>query len=153
MAEQPRHSSNGVGASPVTPQERMAIGSEAGTSGHRIGRDPRRMTQDELRATGHKPMSATAAIRAHCLDCCAGSADEVRKCMALACPSWPWRTGVNPWRAPVSEARREHARTLADRRRRKIAEQHSICASGSGTAGGGTPAPYATSSGEIDSQT
>ena len=36
---------------------------------------------------GHKRMSPLRAIRAHCLDCCGGSAQEVGKCMALRCPS------------------------------------------------------------------
>jgi hypothetical protein len=57
------------------------------------GRDPRTLPEAELRALGHEPMSAQAAIRAHCLDCCAGSPDEVRKCTAVRCPSWPFRMG------------------------------------------------------------
>ena len=40
-----------------------------------IGRDPREMSPDELRAMGHKTMSPVAAIRLKCLDC-AGSSDE-----------------------------------------------------------------------------
>ena len=86
-------------------------GYEPGESGGRlVGRDPRKMTQDELRAMGHTPMSPMEAIRARCLDCCAGSSDEVRKCVAMACPSWPFRAGKNPWRAPISEERREALR-------------------------------------------
>jgi len=73
------------------------------------GRDPRKMAPAELRAMGHEPLSPMEAIRARCLDC-AGSSDEVRKCVAMACPSWPFRTGKNPWRAPVSEERREALR-------------------------------------------
>ena len=88
-----------------------------------IGRDPRRMTPDELRDMKHEPMSVIAALRARCLDCMGGSADEVRKCVAMTCPSWPFRMGKNPWRAPPSEARREAARTLAANRARRIAEQ------------------------------
>ena len=64
--------------------------------GLEVGRDPRAMTQDDLRALGHAPMSATKAIRARCLDCCNGSAAEVRLCTATGCPSWPWRMGKNP---------------------------------------------------------
>jgi len=76
-----------------------------------IGRDPREMTREELEAMGHEPMSPLEAIRAKCLDC-AGSTHEVRCCVALACPSWPFRTGTNPWRT-VSEGRREAGRRLA----------------------------------------
>jgi transcriptional regulator with XRE-family HTH domain len=75
-----------------------------------IGRDPREMTQAELKAAGHEPMSPMQAIRAKCLDCCAGSPHEVRCCVAVACPSWPFRTGKNPWRAPMSEERRQALR-------------------------------------------
>ena len=32
------------------------------------------------------------------LDCCCSVASEVRKCTAVACPSWPFRMGVNPFR-------------------------------------------------------
>src|SRR5215469_14837673 len=76
-----------------------------------IGRDPREMTREELEAMGHEPMSPLEAIRAKCLDC-AGSTHEVRCYVALACPSWPFRTGTNPWRT-VSEGRREAGRRLA----------------------------------------
>jgi len=75
-----------------------------------VGRDPRRMAQRELRAMGHEPMSPMEAIRAKCLDCCAGSLHEVRCCVAMACPSWPFRMGKNPWRAPLLEERREALR-------------------------------------------
>lgn len=102
----------------MTPAERRAIGSEAGVGGYDICRDPRRMTPEELRTMGHEPMSATAAIRAHCLDCCAGSPDEVRKCTAFGCPSWPWRMGMNPWRT-VSEGRRAAGLRLAAKRAEK----------------------------------
>ena len=91
----------------------QAAGYELGADGHLVGRDPRRMTQDEIRAMGHQPMSPMQAIRAKCLDCCAGSADEVKKCSAMTCPSWPFRTGKNPWRAPISEEVREARRERA----------------------------------------
>jgi hypothetical protein len=42
----------------------------------------------------------------HC-DCCAGSAQEVAKCMAQRCPSRPFRMGKNPWRKPPSNEQRE----------------------------------------------
>src|SRR5215469_14547802 len=61
----------------------------SGTDDWLVGRDPRRMAQRELRAMGHEPMSPMEAIRAKCLDCCAGSLHEVGCCVAMACPSWP----------------------------------------------------------------
>jgi hypothetical protein len=73
------------------------------------------MSRAELEALGHQQMAPMQMIRAKCLDCCAGSADEVRKCVAITCPSWPARMGSNPWRAPPSEAQREAARRAAAR--------------------------------------
>jgi len=75
-----------------------------------VGRDPREMTPDGLKAAGHEPMSPLQAIRAHCLDCCAHQANEVALCTAVKCPSRPFRLGTDPWRKPASDARREAAR-------------------------------------------
>lgn len=36
------------------------------------------------------------AIRAKCLDCCCGSANEVRLCTAESCPLYPHRFGKRP---------------------------------------------------------
>ena len=38
------------------------------------------------------------AIREKCLDCCCGNAAEVRKCIAVDCPLWPFRMRTNPFR-------------------------------------------------------
>jgi hypothetical protein len=78
--------------------------------GYFVGRDPRQMEPEEFEAMGHERMSPMEAIRAKCLDCCAGSPHEVALCVAMACPSWPFRMGKNPWRAPISEERREALR-------------------------------------------
>jgi hypothetical protein len=78
--------------------------------GHPAGRDPREMTQDELREAGHEPMSPLQALRARCLDCGGYQEKEVALCSAVDCPSWPFRMGTDPWRKPASEARREAAR-------------------------------------------
>ena len=83
--------------------------------GRDIGRDPRQVTQDELLAAGHKPMSPLKALRLRCLDCCAEQPSEVRRCPAVTCPNWPFRMGKNPWRKPPSEARREAGTELARR--------------------------------------
>ncbi len=65
--------------------------------GHRVGRDPRRISRETWRAAGIRPTSTIAAVRAKCVDCCAGSKAEVRRCMSLTCPLWPHRMGVNPF--------------------------------------------------------
>lgn len=85
------------------------------STGHAVGRDPRAMSQDEIKALGHVPMSPGQALRARCIDCCGGSSNEVRLCTAVACPSWPFRMGKNPWRQPLSEAQREARRANASR--------------------------------------
>ena len=40
------------------------------------------------------------AIRAHCLDCCCGSSEEVKKCPVHYCPLYPFRFGKNPYHKP-----------------------------------------------------
>jgi hypothetical protein len=75
-----------------------------------VGRDPRKMTQDEIRELGHPPMAVLQAIRARCIDCCAGSPAEVRRCVSVSCPAWPFRMATNPWRE-----RREMTQEQKDR--------------------------------------
>jgi len=41
-------------------------------------------------------MTPIQAIRAKCLDCCCGQANEVKLCTAIRCPLWPFRLGKNP---------------------------------------------------------
>jgi hypothetical protein len=111
-----------------------------------VGRDPRTMSSDELRAMGCEPMSPMEAIRRKCLDCTAGSAHEIRGCVAMTCPSWAFRMGKNPWRAPPSEARIEAGRRLGAGRRRQSAhpsqghEQNAEDASDVSEAGTAVPA-------------
>ena len=80
--------------------------------GFDVGRDPRRMSTDELEQLGHARVSPLRALRLKCLDCCNDSAQEVRLCTAVDCPSWPFRMGKNPWRSPLTAEVRER---LADR--------------------------------------
>ena len=81
--------------SPVEPSLTPGLGLEDGQA---IGRDPRTMTRDELQIVGHERMSPLKALRLRCIDCCAGSAYQVRRCTAVTCPSWPFRMGNSPWR-------------------------------------------------------
>ncbi len=60
-------------------------------------------------------MSPLRALRLRCVDCCTGSVQEVRLCAAVACPSWPFRMGKNPWRA---------ARALSEAQRATLAKMH-----------------------------
>lgn len=50
------------------------------TAGANIGRDPRKMSVENLEAAGKPRISRGDAIREKCLDCCAGSPAEVRRC-------------------------------------------------------------------------
>ena len=78
--------------------------------GFDVGRDPRAMSADEMAQLGHARVSPLRALRLKCLDCCNDSAQEVRLCTEVDCPSWPFRMGKNPWLSPLSaEARAQRA--------------------------------------------
>lgn len=62
-----------------------------------IGRDPRKMTVEELTELGHNRRPLLAVIRANCIDCAGGSEAEVRRCRLVACPMWPYRMSKNPF--------------------------------------------------------
>ena len=40
-----------------------------------------------------EPLKRARAIRAKCIECCAGSPAEVRRCHLYDCTLWPWRLG------------------------------------------------------------
>jgi len=89
----------------MNTQEASASSLPAGLTlvgGVRSGRDPRDMARNELIQTGHLGTGRTEtspikAIRAKCVDCCAGQLAEVRNCTATECPLWAFRMGVNPF--------------------------------------------------------
>lgn len=64
-------------------------------AGELIGRDPRTLSADEFTALLPDAAVGMKAIRAKCVDC-AGSSNEVRKCVCTDCPLWPLRTGSKP---------------------------------------------------------
>ena len=88
------------------------------SSGDERGLDPRDLTPADLAVFGHEPMSPGRALRLRCLDCCGNQVSEVRACTAVRCPAWPFRMGTNPYRAPVSDERREAARERFARARK-----------------------------------
>ena len=104
-------------------QDAYADGYEPGPDGYMTGRDPRTMSPVELTGLGHKSMSPQDALRLKCLDCCAGSPNEVRLCVAITCPNWPFRMGKSPWKVPrrlteeQQQAARERGRALAAKQR------------------------------------
>jgi hypothetical protein len=94
------------------------IGYEYDAQGRARGRDPREMTTADLIAMGFERMSPMQALRDRCIDCCAGSQAEVRTCVSLNCPAWPFRMGTNPWREYTPEqlaSLRERGKALAAR--------------------------------------
>jgi hypothetical protein len=85
--------------------------------GELIGRDPRQIERREFDEAGIVAAPILDVIRAKCLDCCVQQPDEVRKCVAVLCPNWPYRMGANPLRTvnltdEDRAARAERARAL-----------------------------------------
>src|SRR5687767_3818149 len=64
--------------------------------GQKVGKMPGSVGLAQLRALGH-PESPIRAIRSKCLDCSGGVTSEIRKCVAVDCALWPFRTGSNPF--------------------------------------------------------
>lgn len=65
------------------------------------------------------------AIRAKCIDCCAGSRTEVERCGAKNCPLYLYRMGKSPNRKPrqlTDEQRKLAADRLAKAREAKKKE-------------------------------
>jgi hypothetical protein len=89
--------------------------------GELIGRDPRSIAASEFQQAGIDGAAILAVIRAKCLDCVVYQPEEVRKCVSVACPNWPYRMGSNPFRKQDMsdedrERRRAQGRALAARR-------------------------------------
>ncbi len=108
-------------------------GLERAADGELVGRDPRGMSADEVREVGHEPMSAQKALRLRCLDCCAGSSAEVRLCVAVKCPSWPFRMGKSPWKAPRALSDEHKAALAAARQKPVLVENEREDAAGAAT--------------------
>ena len=81
--------------------------------GELIGRRPEDVPS-EILALYYREKNPLKALRARCLDCCCGSATEVRKCVSIDCPSWPFRLGKNPFR---------QKRILTEEQRRQMADR------------------------------
>ncbi len=61
------------------------------------------------------------AIRANCLECCCGSAYEVKLCPIESCPLYPYRLGKNPY-LPKRELTEEQRKAAAERFARNMAK-------------------------------
>ena len=67
------------------------------SDGSTEGRDPREIQRQELEAAGHRRRPLLKAIRAKCLDCCAGQPGEIKRCTAIGCALWPYRMATDPF--------------------------------------------------------
>lgn len=70
-----------------------------------------------------KITSPLKAIRAKCLDCCCGQANEVRLCPAEQCALHPFRLGKNPYaprRVLTEDERNVMAQRLSDYRKSHV---------------------------------
>jgi hypothetical protein len=52
--------------------------------------------QPDIEASTHSAPTPLRAVRLACLECCDGSANEVRQCVATSCPLWTFRFGRRP---------------------------------------------------------
>lgn len=101
----------------------LEISGEKSDGGHAVGKDPRKVPSDEL-ARLFRERSPLRALRARCIGCSAGNSSEVRKCVSVTCPAWPFRMGKNPFRTPMSDAERNRrAARLNSSPQRNCADQ------------------------------
>jgi len=71
-----------------------------------IGRDPRKIPLADWRAAGVELSGVMQAMRAKCLDCVGYQPGEVRKCVAVTCPLWPFRMGVDVFHGKRAPSRK-----------------------------------------------
>jgi len=88
----PKRGAKATGARPSTPSEGTSaegIDSIDAERAQRLADVPPKYR--DLYRKAYAGKSRKAAIRAHCLECVYWSADEVRRCTALACPLYEFR--------------------------------------------------------------
>jgi hypothetical protein len=108
---------------------RRALALERDEHGHEIGKNPLKISRENLVKLGHEPKPLLKVIREKCLDCVGGHPGEVAKCTCSDCPNWPYRMGRNPHRQKraTSEEGRQVLRERLKRARehlKKVREQH-----------------------------
>lgn len=74
------------------------------------GRNPETDNATLVKKSSEKTVTPIKAIRAYCLDCSCGSANEVRLCPITGCPLYPFREGHNPNIKPREYTEEERAR-------------------------------------------
>jgi hypothetical protein len=68
----------------------------------------------EILSLYHGEKNPLKALWARCLDCCCDQPGEIRKCVAVECPNWPFRMGTYPFR---------QKRTLSPEHKQRMAER------------------------------
>ena len=99
----------------MEPRDFLEISPYQADEGELIGKHPVDVPS-EILSLKFRAQNPLRAIREKCLDCCCGNAAEVRKCVAVDCPSWPFRMGTNPFRKKrelSAQQKCERARRLA----------------------------------------
>jgi hypothetical protein len=87
--------------------------------GELIGKHPGDVPS-EILSPKFRAQNPLKAIREKCLDCCCENAAEVRKCVAVDCPLWPFRMGTNPFRKKRELSRQQkHERSERLRKARR----------------------------------
>ena len=114
----------------IDAQELLEISPFQSDEGQLIGKHPGDVPS-EILSLKFRAQNPLKAIREKCLDCCCGNAAEVRKCVALDCPLWPFRMGRNPFRKKRELSRQQkHERSERLRRRRDLRPVKGPTASG-----------------------
>ena len=80
------------------------------------GKDPRKMSVEELNKLGHYKKSITKVIKEMCNSCVNADPSgqrniEVVRCQTVGCPLWPYRMGKNPFstRGEMSDEQKAQA--------------------------------------------
>jgi hypothetical protein len=79
-------------------QELLEVSASETDGGELIGKRPEDVPS-EILSRYYRAKNPLRALRGRCLDCCCDNGAEVRKCVSVDCPSWPFRLGKNPFRA------------------------------------------------------
>ena len=103
----------------MEPRDFQEISPYQADGGELIGQHPRDVPLKSL-SLKFRAQNPLKALRERCLDCCCGSASEVRQCVSVDCPSWPFRMGTNPFRKK-RELSPDQKREIAERLHREVA--------------------------------
>ena len=103
------------------PDRRQILLTVAGekSGGGLMGVDPRKVSREVL-SSYYGAKNPLRALRERCIDCCCFQPAEVRRCVSVDCPSWPFRMGTNPFREKrvlTDEQKAEMAKRLIEARR------------------------------------